>query len=1544
MSNFRVVAQAEFSHTGRLSDCSMNLPWFRLPRSHTVTARRRPEVLSAGHMAYTHIQLVQNLESNPEYLRMISSAAEETASHRRRSAEQSPHSSSVESPLVGEEEEEFLNKVCKFELIARGKPTSPTVKSPTGKSGSGKFFISSPDTRSSGRRSGESLQNYPGEKLFTKDTATTRVSASFLTPNKSPKPEVTYQDVTSPSAGNFGSVSSRRKSSEARKSLTKSVESPKGSITGASPSSSTNNVFFSSPISPVRKTEVETSHFFEHSSSPKSSVIQSVSKSPIVPSSPKPVITPPTLNVELVRNVDGVSGKNITKGAISNSNAVKSGSVNAQNKGNGLLSVQRDENVSRHTFDGIDFDFNELTESQKDLTLKHREIVAERKQEQEMERLEKIRLEEILSMCAEYEQQIEDENNHLVKKQKEHFSSTDLVTPPIPPLPLQYQHLQQGLPLYGPQIAPPGSPGSFQGHSSIKRGQGQGFNQGQNFSFNHGQNVPYEKSFGQGQGQTSNGSQGYAVSSPRSPLPPNGLDIGTQSLDRRDGGLKSEHRSSMTNKIMTNGSLTMLNSPTNTHKDFTYGFQMRKCGSNSSNSEEESICGSSEDTGTIKRRPNSNQGSVGTERSLSPRTTPRSPLTVQAPKYSSQATATNLSGSGARSDQSQSSLHSTSPGSPLYVVSPSKLNLSHSQSPNTKHNDLDDEFSMQFKIEPLRLTNISVEFVEKKQFDSIETGSHSSNHSEPECDLHVDENACELKVHEPVSSKDYPGNFRDGNSFTSSVSDHRNTSNDSFGSRNSEPESTFAIGASYSPKLPKSTDHHDYVNIPINPEKYADHARYAHVHEQMRNETHSNSGSTSSSSVSTVCAPSYNGFINNILSSGSPRSSLSESKSSSFENITPMNSDSEFLVPRKQGSRASSTATTDSSECSWGTVDEVDPYQQLQRLKVNKHDLLQKITTLKQQIIDIENQEDEALRGMEMERALLDGEHHNEMGKLQEDQEKILELRQKQNMLMEKASRQREKEIAVIERERQKLEDLELYKAALEKQLETCASEEQAGLLDKIQRQKELVDNQRKVFDDLEFQQLESEAKFEEDREQVQRRLLSDQNTLLTSYRNREDSLQQISQQQRETMLGVKREMDSYEQERQAAIQRYRKEKQALKDLQNRMNELKESMSKNNEEKKSEEEDDDKLSVDMESHIEERDSDLRRKIEEYLQSPTTRNNNAFKALESAIQNASSITYGLPPLSPTSPQPIPSHLRLHSDYPSSGGNVIEHEKRRIEELRRRAADEGRAQWEEKKLREANCKSFNSIESEDSSISSSCETPSDREISVSSGEDNLEKLQELEKLLAQAQVEKMRLMEDQMKSREHEMLALHEERAKREELERKLREETMLREELVTQQVKYREKQKIQARPLTRYLPVRSSEFDLKVHIETAGHHLDMCPHVVVNNNSARGFLVKMGGKIKTWHKRWFVFDRTKRSLVYYTDKSESKPRGGIYFQAIEEVYVDHLKSVKSPNQKLTFCVKTYERTYYLVAPSPEAMRIWIDVIFTGAEGYQQFMQS
>uniref|UniRef100_A0A2K5NNJ1 Pleckstrin homology like domain family B member 2 n=1 Tax=Cercocebus atys TaxID=9531 RepID=A0A2K5NNJ1_CERAT len=147
----------------------------------------------------------------------------------------------------------------------------------------------------------------------------------------------------------------------------------------------------------------------------------------------------------------------------------------------------------------------------------------------------------------------------------------------------------------------------------------------------------------------------------------------------------------------------------------------------------------------------------------------------------------------------------------------------------------------------------------------------------------------------------------------------------------------------------------------------------------------------------------------------------------------------------------------------------------------------------------------------------------------------------------------------------------------------------------------------------------------------------------------------------------------------------------------------------------------------------------------------------------------------------------------------------------------------------------------------------------------------------------------------------------------------------------------------ARPLTRYLPVRKEDFDLRSHVETAGHNIDTCYHVSITEKTCRGFLIKMGGKIKTWKKRWFVFDRNKRTFSYYADKHETKLKGVIYFQAIEEVYYDHLKNAnKSPNPLLTFSVKTHDRIYYMVAPSPEAMRIWMDVIVTGAEGYTHFL--
>ena len=76
----------------------------------------------------------------------------------------------------------------------------------------------------------------------------------------------------------------------------------------------------------------------------------------------------------------------------------------------------------------------------------------------------------------------------------------------------------------------------------------------------------------------------------------------------------------------------------------------------------------------------------------------------------------------------------------------------------------------------------------------------------------------------------------------------------------------------------------------------------------------------------------------------------------------------------------------------------------------------------------------------------------------------------------------------------------------------------------------------------------------------------------------------------------------------------------------------------------------------------------------------------------------------------------------------------------------------------------------------------------------------------------------------------------------------------------------------------------------IQIELCSHHL------VLNSSSCRGYLHKMGSSSSasgkptksafaraTWNKRWFVFDRNKRTVLYFADKQEAKVKGGIYFQ-------------------------------------------------------------
>ncbi|KAL3980363.1 lysophospholipase III [Sarotherodon galilaeus] len=213
-------------------------------------------------------------------------------------------------------------------------------------------------------------------------------------------------------------------------------------------------------------------------------------------------------------------------------------------------------------------------------------------------------------------------------------------------------------------------------------------------------------------------------------------------------------------------------------------------------------------------------------------------------------------------------------------------------------------------------------------------------------------------------------------------------------------------------------------------------------------------------------------------------------------------------------------------------------------------------------------------------------------------------------------------------------------------------------------------------------------------------------------------------------------------------------------------------------------------------------------------------------------------------------------------------------------------------------------------------------------------------EIEKKLREAKAERERLLRE----REEQRRLLLEERRQRE--LNSSRTEPSEPETPQRPEPEPEEQQRVISSPNSseqRSLPLfLSPNFDLRAHVESLGHGVTGCTELRLTSRRCAGFLTKRGGRVKTWKKRWFLFDMDHRRLAYYTDCDERKLKGVIYFQAIEEVYYDHLRTgTSSPRPSLTFCVKTYDRLFFLVASSAVSMRIWMDVIVTATDEHSRY---
>ncbi|XP_068096927.1 pleckstrin homology-like domain family B member 1 isoform X3 [Hyperolius riggenbachi] len=764
------------------------------------------------------------------------------------------------------------------------------------------------------------------------------------------------------------------------------------------------------------------------------------------------------------------------------------------------------------------------------------------------------------------------------------------------------------------------------------------------------------------------------------------------------------------------------------------------------------------------------------------------------------------------------------------------------------------------------------------------------------------------------------------------------------------------------------------------------------------------------------------------------------------------------------------------------SVSPSDVNSELGTLEEQRRATISRVEQLKNRVTELEQQLQESAREAEMERALLQGEREAELSQLQQEQRVAQQIQDNLRSLESEIQKEKEKMREKLEQQRMELQSVQLSHHDLQRQLHNCPEALREQVQCQLIRESEHLEGQMKLFEDLEFQQLENESRLEEERETRSHQLLQNKGECQQRITHRKERLAALEHQANQIRFQATQDAEHLGQERSAVLVELHKEKEKLLQLDRRyqsltrqrgfsigssalreyitldqLHDMLENMKPGPDKSVPPSDDFDAKAVSSPPSSEDHPSIHLSSSSSSSPSILVEGNSQLEGHSAPIPAPSDWYQGFtsvpsvmvssspPPLPAKSHSsrksqqlslsrgeidggggtlprmkaisPVSSHFSVATlgrsispkrmpvahngsgnlsrglavtlqDIQSkrqlalqqkeetaplegTGQQVIEEQRKRLAELKQKAVVEAQSQWEslhgtshqgylpimhhsilhhQRPLHSReddpsygyDTLSLESSDSLDTSVSTGNSACSPDNMSSASGLDVL-KIEEMERMLLEAHAERARLMENREREVEARRRALEDERRRREELERRLQDETAHRQRLVEKEVKMREKHFSQARPLTRYLPIRKEDFDLRTHIETSGHVVDACSHIILSEKMCRGFLTKMGGKIKSWKKRWFVFDRMKRTLSYYVDKHEAKLKGVIYFQAIEEVYYDHLRNAaKSPNPALTFCVKTHDRLYYMVAPSPEAMRIWMDVIVTGAEGYTQFM--
>ncbi|XP_040339152.1 pleckstrin homology-like domain family B member 1 isoform X13 [Herpailurus yagouaroundi] len=225
-------------------------------------------------------------------------------------------------------------------------------------------------------------------------------------------------------------------------------------------------------------------------------------------------------------------------------------------------------------------------------------------------------------------------------------------------------------------------------------------------------------------------------------------------------------------------------------------------------------------------------------------------------------------------------------------------------------------------------------------------------------------------------------------------------------------------------------------------------------------------------------------------------------------------------------------------------------------LEEERAQVLGRVEQLKVRVKELEQQLQESAREAEMERALLQGEREAERALLQKEQKAVEQLQEKLVTLESGIQKERDKERAELAAGRRHLEARQALYAELQTQLDNCPESVREQLQEQLRREAEALETETKLFEDLEFQQLERESRVEEERELAGQGLLRSKAELLRSITKRKERLAVLDSQAGQIRAQAVQESERLARDKNASLQLLQKEKEKLTMLERRYHSL----------------------------------------------------------------------------------------------------------------------------------------------------------------------------------------------------------------------------------------------------------------------------------------------------------------------------------------------------------------------------------------------------